>query len=286
MDVGLRLHLQNILGQVFDLALPISGGDINDAFLLKGKAGNVFVKINESKHAFSNFESERFGLKQIAKSKTISTPSLKAIGQFQKTSFLVMEYIYQEAPNNLFWSNLGRQLAQLHLIQFNKFGHQKDNFIGSLPQSNKEHATWSSFFEHERIRPQIKLANQSGLLLTNDMNNFELLFKKLNSILPNSKASMIHGDLWSGNIICGLNQNPFLVDPSYAQADREMDIAMSKLFGGFDKVFYDSYNEIFTLEKSFNERIQLLQLYYLLVHLNIFGNSYYKQTMHCLKKYL
>lgn len=286
MDVGLRLHLQNILGQVIDLALPISGGDINDAFLLKGETGNVFVKTNESKNALANFESEQFGLNQIAKSKAISTPSLMAVGQFEKTSFLAMEYIHQEAPNKIFWTNLGRQLAQLHLIQFNKFGHQKDNFIGSLPQSNKEHATWSSFFEHERIRPQIELANQKGLLSAIDINNFELLLKKLNSLLPNSKASMIHGDLWSGNIICRLNQNPVLVDPSYAQADREMDIAMSKLFGGFDKVFYDSYNEVFPLENSFNDRVDLLQLYYLLVHVNIFGSSYYQQVMQCLKKYL
>lgn len=233
-----------------------------------------------------NFKSEQFGLEQISKSNTIKTPSILAIGQFNQTAYLAMEFIDKEPPSLEFWKKLGKALAQLHLIQFPNFGHQKENFIGSLPQSNQQHSNWSSFYEHERIRPQIELADKKGLLLARDMNNFALLFQKLNNLLPNSKASMIHGDLWIGNIICGPNQNPILVDPSYALADREMDMAMSKLFGGFQTAFYQSYQEVFPLEKSFEDRIELLQLYYLLVHLNIFGSSYYTQTIDCLKKYI
>ena len=282
MELAFRQHIENLLGQKISLAHVLSSGDSNQVICLN----NLFVlKINRAANGSSVLTSEREGLNQLTHFQLINTPRILHYGLFESHSFIITDYIRSSQPTPLFWENFGTQLAQLHMEQAEIYGHGKPNFIGSLSQSNNQHTTWASFFKEERLRPQLTLAIDQGHLLNKDEELFYSVFKRLSSILPNDKASPIHGDLWNGNFICAKNETPYLIDPSFAIAHREMDIAMSLLFGGFDDLFYNAYNTVFPLEKEWKSRMSLLQIYYLLVHLNLFGSSYYNMTLSQLKKY-
>lgn len=137
----------------------------------------------------------------------------------------------------------------------------------------------------ERLQPLVKLAYDSGLLDGQDARRMEILYKKLPEILPVEPPSLIHGDLWSGNYMVGNDGNPCIIDPAVYYGHREMDIAMSKLFGGFSPEFYRAYNEEYPMVKGWEKRVELNQLYPLLVHVNLFGEGYNRQVRQILKDY-
>jgi protein-ribulosamine 3-kinase len=203
----------------------------------------------------------------------------KVITQSSKggNAYLIMELIEPASKSVVYWQELGIKLAELHRNSITKFGLDEDNFIGSLPQKNKFEDDWSTFFTNQRIMPMIKMASDNSLLQKGERNTLESALSKITELMPKEAPSLLHGDLWSGNLMTSANGEPCLIDPAVYYGHREMDIAFSHLFGGFSPDFYHSYQEAYPMESGFNQRIDLYNLYPLLVHLNLFGRSYIGQ---------
>jgi protein-ribulosamine 3-kinase len=161
----------------------------------------------------------------------------------------------------------------------------EDNFMGSLPQSNEPTIDWPTFFIHHRLQPQIEMATARQLLQKTHTVAFESLFLKLDSVFDAVKPSLLHGDLWSGNFMCDERLLPVLIDPAVYFGHRSMDLAMTTLFGGFDKSFYESYNYHFPFPSNYHEQWEICNLYPLLIHLNLFGSSYLHQITDTLNKF-
>jgi fructosamine-3-kinase len=187
--------------------------------------------------------------------------------------------------SNLYWIELGRGLANIHKNRSPTFGLNHDNYIGSLKQSNSPTNSWIHFFIHSRINSQLKLAIDKGQLNSSHQQKFEILFKELPNLLPNEKPALLHGDLWSGNVIVDHHGNAVLIDPAVYYGHREMDLAFTRLFGGFNSEFYHSYFETFPLEPGFDNRVDIYNLYPLLVHVNLFGGSYANQVVSILNRF-
>ncbi len=251
----------------------LTGGDINNLYLLETTTLPLVVKSNYLGKYPNMFEYEKKGLEKLKQTKSIQI--VDTINQINstKSSFLILNYIKTKPKTNKFWENFGIQLNQLHQTQSNSFGLDTPNYIGSMHQSNKWCNTWTEFYVTQRLEPQLKKAVEKGVLkgLTQQ---FEKLYHNLDSLFPKEKPSLIHGDLWSGNFISGENNTPWLIDPAIYFGHREMDIGMTLLFGGFQNSFYDAYNSKVPLEKKWEERVPLTQLYPLLVHVNLFGTQY------------
>jgi fructosamine-3-kinase len=251
----------------------LSGGDINEVFKINTSRNTFVVKINVEKRFPQMFEKEKAGLNLLGET-GIKTPDVIAVFSSDKMQFLVLEFIEEERKAPQFWTNFATNLAKLHKNRSEFYGLETDNYIGSLVQKNSKKTTWIDFFIENRIAPLIKKAFDQGLLQTNHMQQFENLFQKLHEIIPQEKPSLVHGDLWSGNLMVGKNQFPVFIDPAVYYGHREMDIAMTQLFGGFDNKYLEIYNEIYPLEKGWQERIVIHNLYPNLVHLLLFGSSY------------
>jgi len=200
---------QSFLGEEINSVRSISGGSINDAYLISSATDHFFIKTNRGKSALENFKAEAKGLQLLANTNTIKIPKVIKVGKVEQSAFLILEYIPSRDVTPVFWEKLGTQLAKLHQTSADHFGLDHDNFIGSLPQKNHPHDNWTDFFIHERILPQIHLAENKQLLRSPLRNRFDVLFKKLNSIFPKEKPALIHGDLWSGNFIKGNEDTPF-----------------------------------------------------------------------------
>ncbi len=264
-----------------------TGGDINHAVSFRSGAEHYFLKYNEGEQAARMLEAESLSLRHLAKAIDKQTtkppfchiPLPLACQKAGEHAFLLLPYIAPGVKQRHFWEAFGRALAGLHRIAAPQYGFPFDNFIGRLPQSNKQRASWCNFYAEERLLPQIKSAFDAGLLSSQDLEKFETFIKYLPDLLPEERPQLIHGDLWSGNFLCDTRQNAWLIDPAPCYAHREMDLAMSKLFGGFHARFYSAYQEAFPLLPGYGERTAVYQLYYLLVHLNLFGRAYYHQVM-------
>ena len=242
--------------------------------------------MNSASNGDELFESEIKGLKLLNVSKTIKIPNVIHSSKVGNVSFLLLEYIEKGIPTNDFWTSFGYQLAAMHKTSNDYFGLDSNNFIGSLPQQNIPKDNWIDFFICERIQPQINLAISLSLIETKTINLFEKLFTKLKDIFPKESPSLIHGDLWNGNFLADQENQPVIFDPSVSYSHREMDLAMSLLFGGFGNQFYQSYNDAFPLEKGFQSRVEIYQLYYLMVHVNIFGSSYLSSVKNILSRHV
>lgn len=276
-----------LLGTPIEAAFHMSGGDINEARRLETAKGRFFLKMNPAGHAHHIFKAESEGLQLLAQTRTLRIPQV--IGHSQPndaTGFLLMEFIEPGAQRPDFWQRFGEGLAMLHRTTQANFGLDTDNFIGSLPQSNRKHNNWLEFYIEERLLPQIQLAETQHHFSTSDHENFDQLFKKLPQILPEEPPTLIHGDLWNGNFLTDEHGAPVLIDPAVCFASREMDIAMSKLFGGFDREFYQVYQEHYPFLPGWEERIDLYQLYYLLVHVNLFGGGYVQSVRQVVRGFL
>jgi fructosamine-3-kinase len=265
---------QEILGAPILAVRHIGGGDINQARLLETRQGKFFLKMNTGNEASRMFEAEARGLDLLRKTKTLRIPSVIAPGSTGAGAFLLMEFVETGYRASGFWEEFGTSLAQLHRHSAGHFGLDHPNFIGSLPQSNHPHSSWAEFYIHERLQPQLELALLSKRLNSSDAAHFEKLYLKLPEICPAEPPALTHGDLWSGNFLVDANSRPVLVDPAVSYAHREMDLAMSRLFGGFERPFYRSYEAAWPLAPGFEQRLPVYQLYYLMVHVNLFGGGY------------
>ncbi len=278
-------YLSNLIGEKISDYKPISGGDISRAFLLRTSKTQYFLKVNSGDNAHTMFLREMSGLKVISKTNTIKTPKVFKCGIFKDLSFLLMEYIERKSPSNKDFELLGNQLALLHNVTKNEFGFEEDNFIGSLPQSNQKHNSWINFYLEERVIPQIQFALSNNLLSSKDVPSKQSMNKVCKEFFKDINPSFLHGDLWSGNFLIASDGTPYLIDPAVYYGHHEVDIAMSKLFGGFGMPFYKAYQEHFQFDSLTDGRIELYHLYYLLVHLNLFGSSYVGSVNRILFKY-
>ncbi len=255
----------------------IVGGCINNAIKINTNKGDFFVKWNTNSKA-NMFQSEYHGLKVLKDTNTIRIPNVLCFDD----DFLILEFIPPSNPNNAFWKVFGQKLALMHKQTHSKFGLDFDNYIGSLHLDNTQNKNWTEFFIQNRLQAQLSIGNFSGTLLS----DFDKLFQKLPNLFPNERPALLHGDLWSGNFLAKNGDTPMLIDPAIYYGNREMDIAMSKLFGGFNSDFYFAYNESHPLENGWEERIQICNLYPLLVHVNLFGGAYRNQVKNILSYYV
>lgn len=260
---------------------PLSGGDINDVFLLQGASGKYVVKINVASKFPEMFNSEALGLHLLKSSESFLIPRVIRHGNIQDTSYILLEYIAPGSPSNSFWQNFAICLSKLHKKTHNKFGLDHSNYIGSLPQYNNFESSPSEFYINQRLEPQFEYAISQGF----SFSKIDRFYKTIEDEIPIEASSLIHGDLWSGNYLVSSEGNPVLIDPAVAYAPREMDISMMHLFGGFPPEVYSFYSDLFPLVENWKERIRIWQLYYLLVHLNLFGSSYLSRVNSILKYY-
>jgi len=261
---------------------PVSGGHISNSYLLQTKSYSVFLKTHSNK---ALLYAEYLGLQAIAKTQTINTPKVIHFGDLEHNSCLALEWIDTKPANTKDYKVLGQHLAQLHQISHEQFGYSNPNFIGHLSQSNSFHMSWNDFYIEERLVPQLQLAKSQNLLNDEDIPSASKLKATCAIYFQNVTPSLLHGDLWSGNFFISKSNVPYIFDPSVYFGHSEVDIAMTKLFGGFDLAFYKSYHKIIPKDKFTDVRIELYQLYYLLVHLNMFGSSYASSVKHILQKY-
>ncbi|MBR9756542.1 MAG: fructosamine kinase family protein [Algicola sp.] len=278
-------HIENSLSAKINSITSVSGGDISSAFKIITLNQSYFLKINTASNALNMFQTEAEALKTIANTNTIATPKVIDCSKFENISFLLLEFIESRSPSSKDFKTLGKQLATLHQKTNAYFGLQKDNFIGSLIQANKPTDSWNTFYVNKRLLPQLQLTIQNDLLLESDCPSKEQMLDKLHPYFKNIKPSLLHGDLWGGNYLISTNGIPFLIDPAMYFGHSEMDIAMTKLFGGFSENFYKAYHNSIPIDQFTSTRIEIYQLYYLLVHLNLFGSSYRNSVKTILNKH-
>ncbi len=285
-----NLILEDIANSFSDNILStssVSGGDINQAIKIKlEREGEIFVKYNHSAPD-DLFEKEGRGLALLRSSTDlIYIPEVLKVGKLTNgITYLALEYLEPKSIGEKDFEQLGRGLAQLHSVRSSNFGLDYDNYIGTLLQKNDYKSTFHDFYWEMRIYPQLVLAERDGKLNKNDIDLAYQSYKKWDSIFPNEKASLIHGDLWGGNVMNTLNKGISIIDPAVYYGHREIEIAFTMLFGGFSSTFYSAYNTILPLEKGFDERIELYHLYPILVHANLFGGHYVSRAKSIIKKY-
>lgn len=267
--------------------MPVAGGDICRAYRLQCASGeSVFLKISPEPNATDMFHTESLGLALLGASRVIKVPKVFRYGIDEDAhAFIILEYIAGGEKNLLFWHRFGIALANLHGNTSATFGFAHDNFIGRLPQKNNRKPDWPTFYAEQRLLPQMALALDNKLLGASDLQLAESLCARLGEICPTEAPALIHGDLWSGNFLCDPEGHPVLIDPAASFSHREMDLAMARLFGGFHPSFFNNYNEYWPLEPGFEKRIDVYQLYYILVHVNLFGGSYVQEARRILAQW-
>jgi len=278
-DQNLKILCEDLLKKPIESITPVNGGDINHAYQLETKDKIYFCKTNNSEIGEDLLLKEEDSLKVLSRycrvpEKIASAPKV-----------LILSWVNSSNKSNRFWENLAEGLADIHKIGSNKFGYDKDNHIGLLPQSNTFEDTWSVFYVTQRLEPQLKMAIDKGLLSIQDTSSTDLMEKIISTVCPPESASLIHGDLWSGNILCDEEGKAYFIDPCVSYSHREMDIAMSMKFGKFDSCFYKRYQELRPLYPKFDDRVDMYQLYYLLAHLNMFGVGYQNDVLKIMKRY-
>lgn len=255
----------------------VGGGSINSCSRVVTDGGIYFLKENSAERFPGMFEAEAKGLALLRNTNTFCVPGII----LQESGRLFLEWLEKDKGS---WRDAGKKLAQLHKNTSTTFGLDHDNYIGSLPQSNKQHTTWTEFFAAERMLPQLKLARDQKKIDAALVAKGENFCRALDEIFPAEPPALLHGDLWSGNFFFS-SQGPSIFDPAVYYGHREMDLAMAKLFGGFDEEFYKGYEEEFPLEKNWEARVDLCNLYPLLVHVNLFGGGYAGEVKNILAKF-
>lgn len=265
--------------------LPLGGGCINQSCRINSNAGSFFVKFNYSRQYPGMFEAEAKGLQLLRNARCISVPEVLTTLDSGTYTCLIQPFISARLPIPDYWELAGRDLAMLHRTRSDTWGLDHDNYIGSLPQINHRKTDGTGFLAGCRLFPMAKMAEKQNLLSGTDIKTLEALFGKLSAILPDEAPSLLHGDLWNGNVMTGNTGKICFIDPAVYYGYRETDIAMCLLFGGFPEKFYEAYNETFPLQPGWKQRISLFQLYPLLVHLILFGKSYQNPVRKALQEY-
>lgn len=252
------------------------GGCINHASQVVTRHNQYFLKWNPQPLP-NMFSTEALGLQLLAAVNAIRVPAVITVQEANSgiPAFILLEWI--ERRPSFDQKVCGQQLAQLHLkSESDKFGLDHDNYIGSTPQYNTWHADWVSFFRDQRLLPQVELAQRNGRCPQTRRQKLDRLLSRLDDFLGGipRKPSLLHGDLWGGNVIGDENFNPVLIDPAVYYGDREADLAFTQMFGGFSQAFYQAYQATYPLEPGYQDRFEVYNIYHILNHLNLFGESY------------
>lgn len=287
--------LQHVLASPVQLEklMAVSGGDIHQSYRLflenetadgiaKELPSSLFIKLNR-RSASPILQAEKHSLQVLYSHPAIVSPKPLLCDMTEHHSFLVMEYFPLSYDGDEYL--LGQQLAQLHQQtqrivdhEQNRYGFEYDNFIGLTPQSNTWTSCWSTFWIEQRLKPQLTLAYRNGFapsLKPQESVFLEAVKQLLNGYMP--PAVLLHGDLWNGNKGF-VKQQPVIFDPACYYGDRETDLAMTELFGGFSADFYRGYNDVWPLDSGYSQRKNLYNLYHKLNHLNLFGSAYLAQV--------
>ena len=264
-------------------ASSLSGGCINHVHRLQTSIGDFCIKYNLRDRFPDMFTCEADGLALLKSAGEIYVPGVVCTGEAGLFAYILLEFIDQGRQVPFFMQDFGQSLARLHRHTAGYFGHDIDNYMGSLSQSNTKHTTWNSFFVEERLKKQVNLA--SGYFSSSDLNAFERLYARLDVLVPVEPPAMLHGDLWGGNFMVAPDGKACLIDPAVYFGHREVDIAMTTLFGGFDETFYSAYQKEYPLEIGWEERFDILKLYPLLIHLNLFGSGYLGSIVNTIRRF-
>lgn len=285
----MKQMIQEIIRGVGDTSFveairSVSGGDINDAFFVETGKQCYFVKINPD--AVGNFFSyEADGLRILQATETLPVPDVYFEGEKDGTPILVLEWVKDKHTQST-EEELGHGLAYMHQTYGQAFGLDYDNYIGTMRQPNSWHREWLSFYGDNRLDWQAQVARQKGHWDQKREKRMEKLLLRLEDWLPKyPKPATLHGDLWGGNWIVGTGGVPYLIDPAVFYGHHEYDLAFTELFGGYSSRFYDAYREVQSIPAEYEERRPLYQLFYLLVHLNSFGENFGAPVDRILKTY-
>ncbi len=291
LPAEIKSEAESILSSRYENSIKItrfetvSGGSINHALKIFTNEKAYFLKWNYVKKYPLMFETEAKGLELLRKPKSIAIPEVIGTKEIDLYSFLILEFVESAGRATDFFERLGKQLAVLHKNTSQHFGLDHDNYIGSLPQSNKQSSNWTEFYILQRLEPQLEMARNKNLMDKQANKQFNKMFNVLHEIFPSEKPALLHGDLWSGNYLAGNEGEPLFIDPAVYYGHREMDIAMSRLFGGFGEEFYSTYNNEWPMEKGWEKRMDICNLYPLLVHVNLFSTGYVRQVLQIIKQF-
>ncbi|MEL6560527.1 MAG: fructosamine kinase family protein [Bacteroidota bacterium] len=266
----------------------VGGGCINNGLVVvcdeRDTPVKYFIKWNEDQIE-DLFEKEALGLSILGARSNFTIPTVLGHGSYGTRNFLILEYIESGHANQDFWTSFGEQLADMHRVSHQQYGLDHPNYIGKLPQANHEQSNWIDFFISNRLEPQLGMAVYHNRISSAFAKKFKYLYSQLPGILTNEPPALLHGDLWSGNFMVNHNGRACLIDPAVYYGHREIEIAFTQLFGGFDNRFYQSYQESYPLEPDFSTRAEIYNLYPLLVHVNLFGESYLSGIERAIRKY-
>lgn len=254
----------------------LSGGCINQAWKISDSERAFFVKIHAAA-GLAMFEAEAAGLTELAASQTVRVPKPVSWGSAADLAWLALEYLPLGGTGAM--ATLGRQLAALHRQPQPYFGWRRDNTIGSTPQRNTRSDDWIEFWREQRLSLQLELAAKNGYG-GGLQRQGEALLARLAGLFVSYQPTpaLLHGDLWSGNAGATVDGEPVVFDPAVYYGDREADLAMTELFGGFPACFYAAYREAWSLDAGYVQRRMLYNLYHVLNHLNLFGGGYLAQA--------
>ncbi len=275
---GKDLEVQNVLFE--------SGGCINMSVKVETDLGSYFIKWNELEQK-DLFEREVSGLELLRGKSSLIIPEVISHGVVKEKTYLVMEYLEQVADDPKTQEKLGEGLAELHSHSSEYSGLKESNFIGKLPQNNEFCTNWVDFFKEKRLGVQLGLAIYENRVEQDFVDQFKRFLDALPNIIPDSKPVLLHGDLWNGNTMSTVN-GPAVFDPAVYYGAAEMDLAMTKLFGGFSSSFYEGYQANGQLSPDFNELVDVYNLYPLMVHVNLFGadSGYLGSVKRIISRYL
>lgn len=270
---------------------PVSGGDINRAYSLELSDGRkVFMKANRRENA-DFFRAEAEGLAAMRQTGAVRVPEVIAAGTDEDGSFLLLEYIEPGAGHRSSSEELGTDLARMHMadtagfVKGGRFGFTADNYIGAGYQKNTPEETWTDFFIKRRLMPQFARARM--YFDSEERKKNDLFLSRVGNYLSEPEyPSLLHGDLWAGNYMTDRNGRPWLIDPAAYVGHAEADLAMTELFGGFDRAFYDAYRAAAGIDPEYRDRRDLYNLYHLLNHLNLFGGGYLYSVRSIVNRYV
>lgn len=259
-------------------AARVAGGSINECYRWESGSGPLFVKLAAAA-AFPMLEAEADGLEELHRAGVIRVPGVRGLGRSGERAWLALEWVRFGPSSSRVQRLLGEQLARLHQVRASAFGWGRHNTIGSTPQINTRETDWVTFLREHRLRYQLDLLRRNGLdggVLSRGESLLESMAELFTAYRP--APSLLHGDLWGGNWSAADDGQPVIFDPAVYYGDREADLAMTRLFGGFGSDFYSGYESIWPLDSGAPSRVALYNLYHVLNHANLFGGGYLVQA--------
>lgn len=262
----------------------VGGGCINETYIVTlNSREKFFIKVNDIQQK-ENFVQEKFSLEYLRNKSSLRVPRVLNLCESKDKAILVLEYIEKSTENEEFHFLLGKGLAELHKNTGEFFGWFHDNYIGSLKQYNRREREWTTFYVTQRLEPLVKQCFDQSMLSKQDIRGFERLYLELDNIFPKEPPALLHGDLWTGNRMNSI-EGVVVFDPACYFGHREMDVAMLNLFGKPGDEFYEGYHAVYPLEENFRDRMDICNLYPLLVHAILFGYGYVYDIKSIIKKF-